>query len=178
MNTYSTSDVLFLTVRLTEFNILSFGYSTSSSFLGDSRMKNYYAVTAQFGHVGRGKYLPKKVAIIAENGEEAAEKVRWMPRVKHHRKYAIMEVKKISREEYLELKKQNENDPYFKATSDKEQKKLCPEIRKQAIKYSTNCSKHKKTDRAEKIKFKMKKNKLVYNDAIYCMRNYEITLAY
>lgn len=141
-------------------------------------MKHYYAVTAQFGHVGRGKYLPKTIAIMAETGEEAAEKVRWMPRVKHHRKYAIMNVKKITKDEYLELKQENKNDPYFKARSDKEQKELCPNLREQIVSYSNAKTVKQKADRADKIKFKMKKNKLMYNEAIYSMRNYEIALAY
>ncbi len=138
----------------------------------------HYAVTAQFGHVGRGKFLPKTIAILAENGEEAAEKVRWMPRAKHHRKDAIVDVKKISEEEYQKLKEENRNDPYFKVSSKQEQNELCSGIEELVIEYEKPDLKQRKAERDDKIKFKMKKNKLIHNEAIYYMRNYELTLAY
>lgn len=137
----------------------------------------HYAVTAQFGHVGRGKYIPKTIPVYAENGREAAEKVRWMPRVKHHRKDAIIDVKKISEKEYLELKEINKNDPYFKVGSKQEQEILCKNI-EESIVYCKESHKVKKTDRDDIIKFKMKKNKLIHTEALYSMRNYETALAY
>jgi len=137
----------------------------------------HYAVTAQFGHVGRGKYIPKTIPVYAENGREAAEKVRWMPRVKHHRKDAIIEVRKISEEEYLELKEINKNDPYFKAGSKQEQEKLCFNIEEAVICYEEP-RKVRKTDRDDTVKYKMKKNKIIYSEALYSIRNYEATLAY
>jgi hypothetical protein len=137
----------------------------------------HYAVVAQFGHVGRGKYIPKTIPVYAENGREAAEKVRWMPRVKHHRKDAIIDVKKISEEEYLELKEINKNDPYFKVGSKQEQEKLCINIEETIISYEEP-HKVKKTDRDDTVKYKMKKNKIIYSEALYSMRNYEAALAY
>lgn len=137
----------------------------------------HYAVTAQFGHVGRGKYIPKTIPVYAENGREAAEKVRWMPRVKHHRKDAIIDVRKISEEEYLELKEINKNDPYFKVGSKQEQEKLCNNIEEAVICYEEP-HKVRKTDRDDTIKYKMKKNKIIYSEALYSMRNYEAALAY
>ena len=136
-----------------------------------------YAVTAQFGHVGRGKYIPKTIPVYAENGREAAEKVRWMPRVKHHRKDAIIDVRKISEEEYLELKEINKKDPYFKVGSKQEQEKLCYNIEEAVICYEEP-HKVRKTDRDDTIKYKMKKNKIIYSEALYSMRNYEAALAY
>ena len=138
----------------------------------------YYAVTAQFGHVGRGKYLPKTIAILAESGEEAAEKVRWMPRVKHHRKDAIIDVRKISEEEYRELKEENRNDPYFKVSSRQEQTKLCEGLNELVVEYEKPDLKQRKVERDNKVKFKMKKNKIICNEAVYSMRNYEAALAY
>lgn len=137
----------------------------------------HYAVTAQFGHVGRGKYIAKIISIYAENGREAAEKVRWMPRVKHHRKDAIIDVRKISEEEYLELKEINKNDPYFKVGSKQEQEKLCNNIEESVVCYEKT-HKVRKTDRDDTIKYKMKKNKIIYSEALYSMRNYEAALAY
>ena len=138
----------------------------------------HYAVTAQFGHVGRGKYLPKTIAILAESGEEAAEKVRWMPRVKHHRKDAILDVRKIFEEEYQKLKEENRNDPYFKVGSKQEQEAFCSGLTELVIEYEKPDLKHRKAERLNKVNFKMKKNKLIHNEAIYSMRNYEVTLAY
>lgn len=138
----------------------------------------HYAVTAQFGHVGRGKYLPKTVAILAESGEEAAEKIRWMPRVKHHRKDAIIDVRKISEEEYQTLKEKNRKDPYFKVGSKQEQEELCYGIEELVIEYEKPDLKQRKIERENKVKFKIKKQKLIHNEAIYYMRNYEAALAY
>ena len=137
----------------------------------------HYAVTAQFGHVGRGKYIPKTIPVYAENGREAAEKVRWMPRVKHHRKDAIIDVRKISEEEYLKLKEINKNDPYFKVGSKQEQEKLCINIDESII-YYEEPRKVSKKDRDDTVKYKMKKNKIIYSEALYSMRNYEAALAY
>ena len=57
---------------------------------------NYYKVDAKCGHVRRGHYIVKAFYIKADNGKEAAAKVRMLPRVKHDWKDAINEVKKIS----------------------------------------------------------------------------------
>lgn len=137
----------------------------------------HYAVTAQFGHVGRGRYIPKTIPVYSENGREAAEKVRWMPRVKHHRKDAIIEVRKISETEYLELREINKKDPYFKVGSKQEQEKLCINIGEEIISYEEP-HKVKKTDREDIVKYKMKKNKIIHTEALYSMRHYETSLAY
>ena len=179
MYTYSTSDVLFLTVELTELNYILFLVIVRLLLLGDLFMK-HFAVTAKFGHVGRGNYIPKTIAISTENGREAAFKVRWMPRVKHHRKDAIMDVKKISDEEYLKLKEENINDPYFKVSSKQEQAKLCSDLKDSVLQCEEpNIDlKKRKAERDKKIKFKMRKNKQINNYAIECMRNYEVMMSY
>ena len=83
--------------------------------------KNYYEVIAKCGHVGRKNYIPVKFAVVAESGKEAAKKVRQFPRVKHDHKDAILDVKCITLEEYLEIKEINCNDPYLKCHSRQEQ---------------------------------------------------------
>ena len=137
---------------------------------------DHYAVTAQFGHVGRGKYIPKTVSVYAEDGKKAAEKVRWMPRVKHHRKDAILDVKKITFEEYIKIREINEKDPYFKVRSKKEQKKFCIDIEKMVVCCSKK-NKTKKKDREDIVKYKMKKDRIVHLEALNSMRNYEIAFA-
>ena len=68
----------------------------------------YYAVTTKCGHVRRNKYVEVTFAIAAESGKEAAKIGRYMPRVKHDLPMAITNVVRISYEEYLELKENND----------------------------------------------------------------------
>lgn len=138
----------------------------------------HYLVKAKFGHVGRNNYIIKTIPVYAENGKEAAYKVRWMGRVKHNHKDAIIEVKKCSLEEYLEQKEINSNDPYFIVHSRQEQEALCSGIDDLIISCETLTSKVNKTERLNKVKFKMKKNKILHNEALYTMRNYEVSMAY
>lgn len=138
----------------------------------------HYLVKAQFGHVGRNNYIIKTIPVYAEDGKEAAYKVRWMGRVKHDRKDAIIEVRKCSLEEYLEQKEINKNDPYFSARSRQEQNETCIGIDELIISYGTPNPKTSKVDRINKVKYKMKKDKIIRNDALFSMRNYEASMAY
>lgn len=138
----------------------------------------HYLVTAQFGHVGRNNYIIKTIPVYVESGKEAAYKVRWMGRVKHNRKDAIINVRKCTYEEYLEQKEINANDPYFKVHSRQEQEALCEGIDSQIISYETQSSKANKLERINRVKFKMKKNKLIHNEALFTMRNYEASMVY
>lgn len=73
----------------------------------------YYEVKAKCGHVGRKYYALKSFAIKANNGEEAAEIARYIPRVKHHHKDAIREVNEIDESRFFEIIDNNHKDPYF-----------------------------------------------------------------
>ena len=137
----------------------------------------HYLVKAQFGHVGRNNYTIKTIPVYAEDGKEAAYKVRWMGRVKHNRKDAIIEVRRCTLEEYLEQKEINSRDPYFSVHSKQEQVALCEDIVDQIISYELP-SKVNKLERVNKVKYKMKKNKIIQNEALYTMRNYEAAMAY
>lgn len=82
----------------------------------------YYKVKAKCGHVGRNNYIEKYFYVVADSGKEAAHKVRYMPRVKHDKKDAILSVEKISEEEFnigLELFK---TDLYFHVSNSTEQR--------------------------------------------------------
>lgn len=81
----------------------------------------YYKVTCKCGHVGRNKFIPISFPIMAQNGKDAAKLARYIPRVKHDRKDAILECKEITYEEYLQLKKINKKDPYLKCKNVQEQ---------------------------------------------------------
>lgn len=84
----------------------------------------YYKVQAKCGHVGRNNYILKYFYVKAEDGKEAAKIVRNKPRVKHHHKYAIQSVEKISMEDYLSGIRYNQEDKYFQSNSSREQRLL------------------------------------------------------
>lgn len=93
----------------------------------------YYQVKVRCGHVGRNNYIPKTFYIKAEDGKEAALKARKIPRVKHDKKFAILGVNKITKDEYLEGIKINKGDPFLKVTSAQEQRVLCPNLDEEII---------------------------------------------
>ncbi len=84
--------------------------------------KKYYIVGTKCGHVGRNKWIEINIPIIADSGKEAAFKARMTPRVKHHKKDAILFVKEISGVEYLECLKEYHKDPYVKCRSIQDQR--------------------------------------------------------
>ena len=86
-----------------------------------NEFEKYFMVIAKCGHVGRKNYIPIKFAVVAESGKEAAKKVRQFSRVKHDHKDAILDVRCITLEEFLEIKEINNNDPYLKCHSRQEQ---------------------------------------------------------
>ena len=86
-----------------------------------NEFEKYFMVIAKCGHVGRKNYIPVKFVVVAESGKEAAKKVRQFPRVKHDHKDAILDVRCITLEEFLEIKEINNNDPYLKCHSRQEQ---------------------------------------------------------
>ncbi len=83
----------------------------------------YFKVTAKCGHVGRHHYIVKDFYIEANSGKEAAFKVRYLPRVKHDRKDAILSVEVITKAEYLIEKEAQAEDLYFLVHSSTEQRR-------------------------------------------------------
>lgn len=81
-----------------------------------------YSVLCKCGHVGRHRYMPIQFPIIAETKKEAAKIARKLPRVKHDHKDAIKEVRQISKSEYENLIRNNNEDPYLKFKSSYQQK--------------------------------------------------------
>ena len=82
----------------------------------------YFKVAAKCGHVGRHHYIVKDFYIVANDGKEAAFKVRHLPRVKHDRKDAIFSVEAIEKDEYSEGKALQGKDMYFQVHSSTEQR--------------------------------------------------------
>ena len=86
--------------------------------------KNYYKVKCKCGHVGRGYYIPIDFPVIANNAKEAVQIARFIPRCKHHHKNCILEVTKISYEEFIAINKTNNEDPYLLCKSIQQQREL------------------------------------------------------
>jgi hypothetical protein len=85
------------------------------------QVQRWFLVTAKCGHVGRERYLPVTFAVIAQNARQAAAKARQYPRVKRHHKDAILRVEEIDKQTYLAAIEQNNNDPYLRCRSRREQ---------------------------------------------------------
>lgn len=107
---------------------------------------NYYKVVAKCGHVGRGHYIIKDFFVKAEDGKEAAYKVRFSPRVKHDWKDAIISVKSITRDEFIQGREFQNHDLYFKITNSSEQKLYCAIDYEQVFNYDEPEKKKKDKD--------------------------------
>ena len=140
----------------------------------------YFAVTVKFGHVGQHKCIIKTVPMEAESGKEAAFQARWMPRVKHHDKHAIINVKEIDSKTYLTLLVEKNFDPYFQCKNIQEQRTECEGIEDE-VQYMEEDEidyENRERIREYKVNFKNKKNKIIRNEQIYMMRNYDLATAY
>ena len=85
------------------------------------RYSRYFIVDAICGHVGRNNGIVKSFPVAAENAKHAAAVTRKFPRVKHDCKYAIQNVREVTKEEYLKQKEINKEDPYLLSKSKYEQ---------------------------------------------------------
>ena len=88
----------------------------------------FYEVEAKCGHVGKSRYILKSFPVEAHSAAEAASKVRFSPRVKHHHPDAIRQVQVIDAPRYWELVAVHKADPYFACHSIQEQRRLCPNL--------------------------------------------------
>lgn len=82
----------------------------------------YYTVTAKCGHVGRDCYIPITFAVKANSAKEAASVTRFMPRVKHHHKDAILSVQEVDYYGYADVCYVNSFDPYLQCGNIQEQR--------------------------------------------------------
>ena len=105
----------------------------------------YFEVIAKCGHVGKNKCIFITFACAAENGKEAAAKVRLYKRVKHDHKDAIRDVQEITFEEYMKLRSENDADPYLHCKNPQAQRKIpdfdsrvVPDVREIQMKKKTS----------------------------------------
>ena len=118
-------------------------------------------VIAKCGHVGRKNYIPVKFAVVAESGKEAAKKVRQFPRVKHDHKDAILDVRCIKLEEFLEIKEINENDPYLKCHSKQEQNLIVNLAERMVADLHNVKQAFNKQARKDRVAYKLRKFKIL-----------------
>ena len=126
-----------------------------------NEFEKYFMVIAKCGHVGRKNYIPVKFAVVSESGKEAAKKVRQFPRVKHNHKDAILDVRCIKLEEFLEIKEINENDPYLKCHSKQEQNLIVNLAERMVADLHNVKQAFDKQDRKDRVAYKLKKFKIL-----------------
>ncbi len=126
----------------------------------------YYKVQAKCGHVGRNNYILKYFYVKAEDGVDAAKIVRNKPRVKHHHKYAIQSVEKISKEEYLYGIRCNQEDKYFQSHNSREQR-LLDAVSSEEILPEEKIEQYKKKQSKRQLKYSILEKEWVKNSRRY-----------
>lgn len=111
----------------------------------------YYKVEAKCGHVGRNNYIIKMFYVCADDGKEAALKVRNSPRVKHHHKDAIRSVSEIEYNGYLIGLNRTSTDSYFLVHNSTDQRAICRFADDEVIKEETEITFKKPTHAKRRI---------------------------
>lgn len=111
----------------------------------------YYLVKCKFGHVGRDKYLPLNIPVIANSLKEASRKAKTFRGVKKdHKDWCLEGPIEISYEEFIYENMIFYNDNYFEN-----------KIRSRVNDLKTNTKKYRKARDIETIKFKLKKRNII-----------------
>lgn len=113
---------------------------------------NYYKVLARCDHVKKGHYIEKWFYVEEESKKEAAQIIRNTPRVKHHKKKAIEDVRTISFEKYLLGLKAMGADPYFKAHNSTNQRRVNA-VKDEDVKLEEESVTYKKSRMGQRIRF-------------------------
>ena len=117
----------------------------------------FFEVQAKCGHVGMNKYVLKNFYIKTDSAKKAAYIIRNVPRVKHHHKDAIRNVREITYEEYVEGSKRMEADDYFRIHNSSEQKGLLTE--------NVFYEEYEERKKSREVNFKLKKTKILVLEA-------------
>jgi hypothetical protein len=99
----------------------------------NQQKQRYFAVSVKCGHVGNRYYIPITFPVIAPSASDAAAIVSQFPRVKHHHKDRILAIESIDRNCFDDLLKNNNRDPYLKATSIQQQRCWLPDIEQRLV---------------------------------------------
>ncbi len=95
---------------------------------GGNTVSKFFEVVTKCGHVGRQQYYRGVFYMSAESGKKAASVARTFPRVKHDHPDAILQVRCISKEEYLEGRSRFLKEAYFQCHNVQEQRSRWSEI--------------------------------------------------
>ena len=122
---------------------------------------DYFKVTAKCGHVGKGNYIPISFAITAYDAKHAAQIARRKGRVKHDHPDAIINVEKISREEFNDLRAKNAADPYLQCKNVQEQRAIADiESRIEVDEYQRG-RRERKYEKPKSTEYKLKKAEIL-----------------
>lgn len=122
----------------------------------------YFKVTCKCGHGGIKYFIRISFPIIASCGKDAAAIARYIPRVKHDHKDAILDCKEITREEYFELKAINDNDPYLKCECKQDQDLI--ENFASRLEIETRYLKVEKRNKRETVVYRLKKQTYILKE--------------
>ena len=132
-------------------------------------MRNrYFKVVTKCGHVGRYNCIWINFAIVAESKQQAADKVREEGRVKRNHKDFIKEIQEISFEKFMELKAQNDADPYLHCKNIQEQNRIVGFEERISVDEYNLAKLEKPTSKRASAKFRKKKAKAKERSYTYC----------
>lgn len=122
----------------------------------------FFKVTCKCGHVGVKYFIRISFPVTATNGKSAATLARYIPRVKHDHKDAILSCVEITFDEYLELKRINDNDPYLKCECKQEQEMI--EDFASRLELEPKYLRIVKKTKRETVKYRLKKNACIIKE--------------
>ena len=122
----------------------------------------YFKVTCKCGHVGINYFIRISFPIVATCGKDASSIARYIPRVKHDHKDAILDCKEISSKEYLELQIINNKDPYLKCECKQEQEMI--DNFSSRLELEPRFLKNEKKNKRESVEYRLKKQSYALNE--------------
>lgn len=115
----------------------------------------YFKVACKCGHVGTKYFIRISFPIMATCRKDASAIARYIPRVKHDHKDAILDCCEITYEEYVSLQEINNNDPYLKCECRQDQEIIdCFSMR---LEPEPRFLKDEKKNKRESVKYRLKK---------------------
>ena len=117
----------------------------------------YFKVICKCGHVGRGHFVRVSFPITAQCARDAADVARYIPRVKHDQKDAILDCVEIDEAEFLAVKKANNEDPYLRCSSPQEQR--CIEDFSSRVENEPSFFAKERKEKNKNVAYKIKKQK-------------------
>lgn len=128
----------------------------------------YFKVTCKCGHVGRDHFVRISFPIIAQTAKDAAAVARYIPRVKHDHKDAILDCVEIDEEEFRSICELNNQDPYLRCSNAQEQDNIIDFASRIEDEPSFFSKKQRREDKKTRdVSYKIRKQK----EADECLKN-------